>query len=220
MKTFIATIGWTEWPIASAIIKHGLSKGDRIFLLSPEKRDDRSRVAVNEVKNFVSKFASSVEVSEVPVPVHTPAEGIVVLARLIEKEAKEGRDLVVNLSGGMRILVLETVLALSLLCVENLVLELQTEDKMELRLPRIWELPQKFTEYEMRVLKILSEKTVSLSDLAKTLKISVATAHRLLKRLEARGAVSSKKVGKKRIIELMEKGKILSALMSKERNSK
>jgi CRISPR-associated protein Csa3 len=220
MKTFIATIGWTEWPIASAIIKHGLSKGDKIVLLSPEKRDDRSRVAVNEVKNFVSKFASSVEVSEVPVPVHNPAEGIFVLARLIEKEAKEGRDLVVNLSGGMRILVLEMVLALSLLCVENLVLELQTEDKVELRLPRIWEVPQEFSEPEVRTLKILREKAVSLSNLAKMLKVSVATAHRVVKRLEARDAVSSKKVGKERSIELTEKGRILSALMSEDMNHK
>jgi CRISPR locus-related DNA-binding protein len=215
MKTFIATLGWTEWPVASAIIKHGLSKGDRIILFTPEKKDDRSKVAVNEVKNFVSKFAPSVEVSEVPVPVHDPARGIIVLAGLIGKEAGEGRDLVVNLSGGMRVLVLETILALSLLHVGNLVLELQTEDKVELRLPRIWEVPQELSGHEARAIKALGEKSASLSDLAKALRISVATAHRLLKRLEARDAVLSKKVGKERIMELTEKGRILLALMGK-----
>jgi hypothetical protein len=174
MKTFVATLGWTEWPVASAIIKHGLSEGDRIILFTPEKRDDRSKVAVNEVKNLVSKFAPSVEVSEVPVPVHDPARG-------------------------MRALVLETILALSLLHVGNLVLELQTEDEVELRLPRIWEVPQELSGHEARAIKALGEKSASLSGLAKALRISVATAHRLLKRLEARDAVLSKKVGKERV---------------------
>jgi len=220
MKTFIATLGWTEWPVASAIIKHGLSKGDKILLLTPEKKDNRSRVAISEVKNFVSKFASSVEVSEFPVPIHDPAESIIVLAKLIGKEAKEGRNLIVNLSGGMRILVLETVLALSLLNVENLVLELQTEDKVELRLPRTWEVPQEFSEPEARALKILGEKAASLSDLAKMLRVSVATAYRVVRDLEARGAVSSKKIGKERSIELTEKGRIVSALISEDSNPK
>jgi DNA-binding MarR family transcriptional regulator len=190
MKTFVATLGWTEWPVASAIIKHGLSEGDRIILFTPEKRDDRSKVAVNEVKNLVSKFAPSVEVSEVPVPVHDPARG-------------------------MRALVLETILALSLLHVGNLVLELQTEDEVELRLPRIWEVPQELSGHEARAIKALGEKSASLSGLAKALRISVATAHRLLKRLEARDAVLSKKVGKERVMELTEKGRILLALMGK-----
>ncbi|MEM3786055.1 MAG: hypothetical protein QXE05_06705, partial [Nitrososphaeria archaeon] len=76
MKTFIATIGWTEWPIASAITKHGLYEGDKIILLSPEKKDERSMAAVNEVKHFVSKFVPFVEVSEVSVPVHSPSDAI------------------------------------------------------------------------------------------------------------------------------------------------
>jgi len=220
MKTFIATLGWTEWPIASAIIKHGLSKGDRILLLTPEKRDDRSKVAVNEVKSFVSKFAPSVEVSDISVPVHNPEEGLIFLARLIRKEAKEGRSLVINLSGGMRILVLETVLALTLLNVQNLILELQTEDKVELKLPKIWEVPQEFSELELRALKALAEKATSLSNLAEMLRISAATAHRMIKRLEARGAVSSKKVGKEKSIELSGKGRIVSELMSEDMNHK
>ncbi|MEM2930752.1 MAG: hypothetical protein QW797_07845, partial [Thermoproteota archaeon] len=91
MKTFIATIGWTEWPVASAIIKHGLSKGDKIILLSPEKRDDRSRATINEVKHFVAKFVSSAEVSEVSIPIHSPSEAIPLIAKLVSEEGR-GRD--------------------------------------------------------------------------------------------------------------------------------
>ncbi|MBO3754140.1 MAG: CRISPR locus-related DNA-binding protein [Candidatus Brockarchaeota archaeon] len=212
MKTFVATIGWTEWPIASAIIKHGLSKGDRIILLSPEKRDERSRAAVSEVKHFVSRFVPSVEVSEVSVPVHSPSDAIPLLARLF---AKEGGDvgLIVNLSGGMRILVLEALIALMLVNVKNLVLELQTEDKVNVQLPILWKPMGDLSPHARKALKILEERgPVSLSNLANILRVSVATAHRLLKNLEENSIVISKKVGKERIVELTLKGRILLSI--------
>ncbi|MEM1986667.1 MAG: CRISPR-associated CARF protein Csa3 [Nitrososphaeria archaeon] len=213
MKTFIATIGWTEWPIASAIIKHGLSKDDRIMLLSPEKRDDRSRAAVNEVKNFVAKFVPLVEVAEVTVPVHSPAEAIPCIAKLISEEGKD-RDLIVNLSGGMRILVIETLLALTLIHVESLVLELQTEDKVDVQLPILWTPTEDLLPEARKALKVLGEQeAVSLSNLASKLKLSVATAYRLLKSLERNSIVSSKKVRKERIIELTTKGRILLSVV-------
>ncbi|MEM3388960.1 MAG: CRISPR-associated CARF protein Csa3 [Thermoproteota archaeon] len=209
MKTFVATIGWTEWPIASAIVKHGLSKGDKIILLSPEKRDERSRAAVSEVKHFVSKFVPFVEVSEVSVPIHSPSEAIPLIAKLFSEEGK-GRDLIVNLSGGMKILVLETLLALMLISIENLVLELQTEDKVDVQLPILWRPVEDLSPPARKALKILWEHgPVSLSKLADSLRISVATAHRLLKSLEKNSIVSSKKVGKERIMELTPKGRIL-----------
>lgn len=214
MKTFVATIGWTEWPIASAIIKHGLSKGDRIILLSPEKKDERSRAAVNEVKHFVSKFVPFVEVSEVSVPIYSPSDAVPLLARLFAKEGSNA-DLIVNLSGGMRILVIEALMALMLVNVKNLVLELQTEDKVDVQLLILWKPMGDLSPPAKKALKILGERgPVSLSDLASNLRVSVATAHRLLKSLEENNTVSSKKVGKERIMELTPKGRILLSVTS------
>ena len=213
MKTFVATIGWTEWPIASAIIKHGLSKEDKIILLSPDKKDDRSRIAIKEVENFVSKFVPYVKVSEVSVPVHIPTEAISLIAKLVSGEGR-GRDLIVNLSGGMRILVLETLLALTLIHVDSLVLELQTEDKVDLQLPVIWTPAENLLLEAKKALKMLGERgPVSLSDLANGLRLSVTTAYRLFKGLEANSIVCSKKVGKERIIELTPKGRILLSVV-------
>ncbi len=217
MKTFIATIGYTEWPIASAIIKHGLTEGDRIFLLMPEKGDDRSKSAVSEVRNFISKFATNVEVSEVPVPIHNPVDGISTLAKLIAKEASQRRDLIVNLSGGMKALVIEAVLALTLIRAENLLVELKTEDKVDLQIPKVWGMLQETSSEEKRVLKTMSKQTsLSLSGLAKALKVSVPTAHRLSKNLEKTGAIASKKIGKERIMELTPMGRILLATVIEE----
>jgi len=213
MKTFVATIGYTEWPIASAIIKHGLSEGDRIFLLTPEKKDERSKSAVDEVKSFISKFAPKVEVSEIPVSIHNPVDSISALAKLIAKEAAQRRDLIVNLSGGMKVLVIETVLALTLIQVENLIVELKTEDKIDLQIPRVWGVLQEVSPEEKQTLKIMSKQTsFSLSNLAKALKISTATSHRLSERLERIGAITSKKIGKERVMELTDMGKILATI--------
>jgi CRISPR locus-related DNA-binding protein len=213
MRTFIATIGWTEWPIASALLKHGLSKGDRIILLSPEKRDERSKEAINEVKGFVSRFVPGVNVHDIQVPVYDPVEAIAFLAKRINSEAKEGRRLIVNLSGGMRILVTEVLLALTLLRISDLDLEIRTEDKVDLSIPKVWMQYPDFSNKEVMVLSMLANgEEVSLSELAKRLRVSVSTMHRVLKRMEENGVVASKRVSKERIAGLTLKGRVLSKL--------
>ena len=213
MRTFITTVGWTEWHIASALLKHGLSKGDKIILFSPEKRDERSREAINEVKSFVSKFAPGVDVSDVSVPVHNPVEAIVFLAKKIGSEAGDGRRLIVNLSGGMRILVIEVLLALTLLEVKNLELEIRTEDKVDLSIPKIWRKQPTPSREEITVLRVLSEsRDVSLSDMAKRLRVSPATMHRILRRMEEEEFIETKKIGREKIAELTLKGEVFSKL--------
>jgi DNA-binding MarR family transcriptional regulator len=113
----------------------------------------------------------------------------------------------------MKVLVIETVLALTLIQVENLIVELKTEDKIDLQIPRVWGVLQELSPEEKQALKIMSKQTsFSLSNLAKALKISTATAHRLSKRLERIGAITSKKIGKERIMELTHMGKILATI--------
>ncbi|MEM3958084.1 MAG: CRISPR-associated CARF protein Csa3, partial [Thermoproteota archaeon] len=162
------------------------------------------------VKGFVSKFTQGVEVSDVSVPVHDPVEAVVMLAKIMKDEAEKGRKLIVNLSGGMRILVVEVILALTLLRIKDLELEIRTEDKVDLQLPILWRPVEDLSPPARKALKTLGErKSVSLSDLASSLRVSIATAHRLLKSLEEDSIVSSKKVGKERIVELTPKGRIL-----------
>jgi len=215
MRTFIATIGWTEWPIASALLKHGLSRGDRIILFSPEKKDDRSKEAINEVKGFVSRFVLGANVFDVPVPVYDPVRAIAFLAKRISSEEKEGRRLIVNLSGGMRVLVIEVLLALTLLRIHDMVLEVRTEDKVDLNLPKVWRQYPDLTKEELEILEMLAnEKEASLGGMARRLGVSVTTMHRILKRMEESDVVASKRVGKKRIAELTLKGMVLSRLFS------
>lgn len=215
MKVFIATIGWTEWPAASAIIAHGLSRGDRIILLTPAKRDERSKAAVEEISNFVSKFVPSVEVSEIQIPIHNPVEAISIIAKLIKKETKRGGKIIVNLSGGMRALVIETMLALTLIQTNNIAVELRTEDKVDIQIPRVWGSLAGLSLKEEQALKVVGERAApSLGDLAGELKVSIATAHRLLRRLEGLGAMASRKVGRERRIELTQVGRILLAAMA------
>ena len=215
MKTLIATLGWVEWSIVSAILRHGLSKGDKILLLLPEKKDEKSRKAIEEVKNFVSKYVPMVSVLEVIVPIYNPTEAISTLVKTIMEEVKEKRELIVNLSGGMRTLILETLLALTMLKVESLTLELQTEDKVDLQLPKTWEAPHILSSREIRIFKVIEEKgLLSLSRLAKALKLPIATVHRIVEQFENKGFIASKRVGKERTIELTEKGRIMLTLLS------
>jgi CRISPR locus-related DNA-binding protein len=126
------------------------------ILLSPEKRDERSKEAINEVKGFVSRFVPGVNVYDIQVPVYDPVEAIAFLAKRINSEAKEGRRLIVNLSGGMRILVTEVLLALTLLRISDLDLEIRTEDKVDLSIPKVWMQYPDFSNREVMVLSMLA----------------------------------------------------------------
>lgn len=217
MKTFIATIGWTEWPIASAVIKHGLSSGDKVVLLCPEKRDERAKEAISDVKNFVSRFTQGVEVADIPVPVHDPGGAVVMLAKMMKNEAEKGRKLIINLSGGMRILVIEVLLALTLLRITDLELEIRTEDKVDLSIPMVWKCYPELTKEEAMVLETLAkDERISLSEVSKRIKASPATTHRILKRMEEDRLVFSKKSGKEKLIELTSKGRVFYELFCKK----
>jgi len=218
MKTFVATIGWTEWPIASAIIKHGLSNGDKIILLCPEKKDERAKEAINEIKDFISKFSSDVEIVDVSVPVYDPVSAVVTIARVIKDEAESDRDLIVNLSGGMRILIIETLLALMLFKIDKLDLEIRTEDKVDLSIPKIWKYYPDLAKEEVKVLKVLAEKEASLSEVSKKLGTSNATTYRILKRMEEDDLISSRKSGKERIVRLAPKGIVFFKLLCEKAN--
>ena len=209
VKTFIATLGWTKWPVASLILRHGLSKGDKIVLLSQEEKDGGSREGIKEVKGFVSKFAPGVEVLDVPVAVHDPTAAIAKLARLMRGEDERGAELILNLSGGTRALVIEAILALTLLQVKGLTVELRTEDEVDIRIPKVWGSFAGLSPKEERALRAFGRSPLSLGDLAKALGVSMATAHRLSGRLEKLGAIASKKAGKERRMELTEMGRMM-----------
>ena len=114
--TYVITFGWTESAVLSPVVKHGLEEGDNIFLLIPlEFEDEKSKRSINNVKSFIKAHVRGVNVKEQRVPITNFATAVKRIASILRTELEKERDVLVNLSGGMRALILETFIACMLL---------------------------------------------------------------------------------------------------------
>lgn len=209
-KTIAVTLGYSEWPVVSSLLKHGLEKGDKITAIVPSKSDSRSHAAINEIKNFLSKFAAEVELDVFSVNVHDFDKAVGQLLKFIRREKQEGRSLFVNLSGGMRILILEVFTAMILSGVTDLVAELVTEDKNEIVFPSLWSL-NLFSFLDRLDFQILSSAASgqSVVTIAKTVKKPVSTVYRRIVAMEKNGLLRTVKKERTRLVALTPLGRII-----------
>ncbi len=126
MKTaLIATIGFDEKFCYRAIMRHGIKKGDRVILISG-KITDRVEKACDWVKKLLkTSYGDEVTVDFVEIDINSLENSIKTVSSLIEELSNY--HIVVNLSGGMRALVIIVLLS----CIKtskDLEIEIETED--------------------------------------------------------------------------------------------
>ncbi len=205
----MVTLGYTEWPVVSSLVKHGLESGDRIVTIIPSKSDARSAAAIQEIRNFLSKFSPGVSLEVLTVDVTKFEQAVATVLKRLFKEKKEGRNVIVNLSGGMRILILETYTAL-LLSGSAAVSEIVTEDKQELALPSLSTVSvlSLLKESDLRVLEA-AKNSESVVALAKTARLPLATAYRRVVALEKMGLLATVKRDRVRTVSLTALGRVV-----------
>ncbi|MDW7978136.1 MAG: CRISPR-associated CARF protein Csa3 [Candidatus Caldarchaeum sp.] len=209
-KTIFVTIGFTEWPVVSSLIKNGLAANDRVVTIVPMKSDPRSQTTLQEIRVFLSKFAPDVVLETLAVEVRSFEEAVsAILARMV-KEKQERRKVVVNLSGGMRVLILETYVAMVLSGSTDAVAEIMTEDKHELVLPNLLtvDFHAFLKEIDFKILHVLRNGQ-SILDVAKAVRKPVSTTYRRVVGLEKIGVLRTFKHNRVRHVELTALGKII-----------
>lgn len=212
-KSFIITLGWTDAPALASLTKHGLAEGDRIIFLIPDWYDEGIRSTISSLKSLISKISQKIEVHELPITITNFGDAVKRILDKIYEEEKEGRRLIINLSGGMRILIIETLVAIMMSGIKNLFIEVQSEDrKITIEVPYFWEYTPILTETQKNILKALLKENLSLSELSKACQIPISTAYRLIIELERLGLIETEKIGKERIVGLTMKGKIITSL--------
>lgn len=214
-RTIFATFGWTEAPVISSILRYGLKKGDRIKLITPTREDERSVAALRDLKKFIENYIKEVEVITLRIDVENFMDGVLKLKKEIESEV--GREVIINLSGGMRVLVLMAYIAASLSDLQNLLIELETEDRKVLsRVPklRVEELARLKTLPwpTHRVMLELTRGPMNAAELRRRLNIPASTFHRTIEELVSKGYVIKEKTGKTFILSLTEHGRLISEL--------
>ncbi len=213
MKTIIVTFGWTEAPVISAVVRHGLEAGDRIVLLRPSEEDERSVKAASDLRSFLSNV-QGVELIDEIINVRDFVSSVISIKEILEKE--QGRRVIVNLSGGMRILVLAAYVA-SLFSKGNVeLLEVDAENRRFrvslplIDLPLLMELKNKPRLLE--VLRFLRDGK-PLNVIEEDAGIPRSTAYWQVKELERMRLVERRGIGRRKAVNLTKAGELAVALL-------
>jgi CRISPR-associated protein Csa3 len=116
---YIITLGFDEKFALRAIVSRGLRENDEILVLMPTASDkysqSKAEKAFDNLKQFIEKVQAT-KIKRVELDVKDLARAV----SGIKKEIKESyqKEVYANLSGGMRILIIEVILALILLGIE------------------------------------------------------------------------------------------------------
>jgi len=209
LKAFFITLGWTETPALTSVTKHGLQEGDEVYFLVPSWEDKGVANALSTLKALIERISPKIPVEEVRVPIDSFEEGTArILAALLKAQAKGGK-LIVNLSGGMRALIVEALMAAMLSGVEGLVVEVGAEDRsfsVEVTL-NAWR-GMVVEEAQWKLMKAL-EGRMALSELAGRVGLPLSTSYRLTMALAKMGLVKAEKEGRKRLVSLTSIGRVL-----------
>jgi CRISPR-associated protein Csa3 len=208
------TFGFDEKFAIRALMRHPPSDRTRVVVLLPEEgQDERVERGLSVLNDFVKRYVSEEGVELVKVPVVDFRGSVLTLARTFRTWAE--RPIILNLSGGMRLLVVE-VLCAALISKVPMTVEVESEDGKALAAFSTTDLSFPETdEVGRQIIESLSRGVRTLGLLSEELGISKPTVWRRLKRLESAGMVQLFQ-GKRRevVVPLTECGRIYSELLS------
>ncbi len=190
--TLIATLGFDEKFCYRAILRHGIKEGDEIILITAEKVEKVEK-AYEWIKKLIqTSFSEKVRVQLFEVNVENAEEAIKNVLEIIKKV--DGRA-IVNLSGGMRVLVVIVLLA-CILASMNVKVEIEKEDlsgviDFQSNLIRLVKSPPTATELE--ILRLIEMGSNSVQEIAKRLEKDESTVRRHLIELEKSGLITAEK---------------------------
>ena len=212
-KCLIATFGWTEQFVLSSILRHGVGAGDRIVLLIPDRRNGKSEAILQDFESFLSKCGEGVRLSIERIPLDSFDHMVARISEIFQEiSSKAPEKIIINLSGGMRALILATYIATLLTFSKNIVIELETEDR-----EKTYCIPNlsikglvKLTEIDNKILESIVEEGADTSKLLQHLKIPRSTLHKRLRELESKGLISIGRRGRLLHASVTSLGKFLS----------
>ncbi len=206
----IYTFGFDEKFVLRSLMRH--SKGileskpqtdkSKIILFTVDPIIDKVKSAYNIVRDFVEKYFGEdrVDIELIPLKIEDFESLVADIKHRITSEISRHDTVVINLTGGMRVLVLATFTALlfiqrALLNGRNLIIEVEREDGNSLiNIPPevilVSRLVDRITNEKLRIVKALLERgEADAQTLSETFKLDVSTVRRHLDSLEELGLI-------------------------------
>ncbi|MCD6458390.1 MAG: CRISPR locus-related DNA-binding protein [Thermoproteales archaeon] len=185
---FVFTLGFEEKYVLRSLTTKGVTKNDEIWIIIPKPRSDRTDTALSFIKMSLRKlFDKNVNVFEVPIDDFYLS--VKELRDLLDGLLQKG-EIMLNISGGMKILAL-ALLAAALTLNKEFKITILREDMGKIyELPSIVFRPISLDNIDIKILRKLSKAgLISASKLARELKYSRTTVWRRLERLIVEGLV-------------------------------
>ncbi len=208
MKSFFYTLGWSTTYILSLIIRHGISTNDEIILILPKVRDEQAEKAILDVKSIASQLGT-LSVKELTLDIKDIPRSVMMMIE--ELNRRKDKVCIVNLSGGMRILVIITYLACILSKNDNIIVEIETEDReLVTQLPL---LKFKFEEFIPAMALEILRKSIEIGDskgLREYFNLPPSTFHNYLILLEKAKLINRERKGKSYNIIPTQLGRIIA----------
>ncbi|MHA1506238.1 MAG: CRISPR-associated CARF protein Csa3 [Candidatus Asgardarchaeia archaeon] len=215
MINFVCTLGWDEKFQIRSMVRHGIKEGAKIIIITPLPVSDRVEEAKERIKKFVSDYLEGCECEEIRVDPVDFTGTIKKLSKIFGE--LKGEEMIVNLSGGMRGLALETFLSV-VMSDKRALIEVELENQAGIisfpsNLLRKYSPPPEL----FKVMKTFDEEC-TLSELLrkKKLRMSKSTIYRRLEMLVEMGFL--KKEYEEDVVKYKktELGRIWSSLLGEE----
>jgi len=182
------TFGFDEKFAFRSLLRRGVGKNDKVAVLFPRNRpDERSERALASLDDFVKKYVNGEGVTRYEVEIDDFYAAVSYISELFRSWAE--KPTILNLSGGMRLLIIESLVA-AVYCGIPIKVEMETEDgKTYAEFETLHLYPIKLENLDIEILRMLSNVKLSLKIIAEALHISRPTAWRHVKKLQQLGLV-------------------------------
>lgn len=190
-KLLISTLGFEEAFLIRFLLRNQPQPGDVMLVVSPFPDDIRSMKAYQQVEAFLTNYIPEVELKRIQVPVDKIHRAIAIIVQTIK--SLNASNAIVNLSGGMRILVIEILAAVKMVFGDSADIEMELEDKREVVKfkPSILDLKVPSVK-QIRILSAMKElgKNASLSNIKEKTGIPRSSIYKEIKKMEEKGFVA------------------------------
>ncbi len=189
-KVILLTLGFDERFAYRAILRHDVKEGDKIFLISG-RTNDKVIKAYRMVEEFLIKsFGDEIDLELIEVDPSNAIESIGKIIKVISPYRE--RRIIVNLSGGMRSIIVSTLLAVLFTHIRNIEVEIELEN-----LSGIVEFPhqllelvsKRVTSTGLAILRNVEEGHSNIRELARITGKDESTIRKRVQELKTAGLV-------------------------------
>lgn len=198
------TLGFDEKFAIRALLRRGLRSEDLVTVLIPEKRrDPRTDKAISLLDMFLKTALGKANMHILEIPIEDFSLAISKIRSYIISRPE--RPIYANLSGSMRVLVIETLIAIISTGLDAEI-EVEAEDGSLIVSFRTWEiLPERLDNIDLEILK-RSLEVISLPELSKQMNMPKSTVWRRVVSLSKKGLIEIYREGRTMKLKTSRKG--------------